>query len=184
MKSANHPSRKHKYFPLKETKLISVTRHQKARGSVWMGFSFNSQVLINLVTSKPAVLPFLLGCLDLGWPNRSNLSGDKLTLGGDIKLTNSWFTTLTWLRNLHFKHFHFVTDTRGMWETWRRYHPGSHKPQPFLSKYFQVNPRHIEPRYSWMSFVVLSLIMVLLTTASLLTYHPHTSPELWTCLNL
>ena len=58
-------------------------------GSVWMGFSFNSQVLINLVTSKPAVLPFLLGCLDQGWPNRSNLSGDKLTLGGDIKLTNS-----------------------------------------------------------------------------------------------
>ena len=63
-----------------------------------MGFSFNSVLPINLVTSKHAVLPFLLGCLDLGWPNRSNLSGDKLTLGGDIKLTNSWFTALTWLR--------------------------------------------------------------------------------------
>ena len=31
------------------------------------------------------MLPFLLACLDLGWPNRSNLSGDKLTLGGGHK---------------------------------------------------------------------------------------------------
>ena len=149
-------------------------------GSVWMGFSFNSQVLINLVTSKPAVLPFLLGCLDLGWPNRSNLSGDKLTLGGDIKLTNSWFTTLTWLRNLHFKHFHFVTDTR---EVCGRHGGGitrdlsSHN-YSLSAEYFQGNPRHIESCYSWMSFVVMSLIMVRLTTASsllfsLITLTPH-----------
>ena len=39
MKSANHPSRNHKYFQLKETKLISVTRHR--RQGAQFGWAFH-----------------------------------------------------------------------------------------------------------------------------------------------
>ena len=39
MKSANHPRRNHKYFQLKETKLISVTRHR--RQGAQFGWAFH-----------------------------------------------------------------------------------------------------------------------------------------------
>ena len=54
------------------------------------------------------MLPFLLACLDLGWSNRSNLSGDKLTLGGDHKTDKLliYYSDLTW--KFAFEIFSFV----------------------------------------------------------------------------